>query len=721
MFPVLEVFTILNSKYEGKHVMNLSLKKIKPLTFLLLILTSVVITFSFLPAVKAQTVITSISPISGHVGTNVTLTANITTPDGRYQILFDGNEVLSGNATRNNVTVSLPVPHTFEGTHNITVVDVAVGENNTATFTLLTFYSIEPVDLPPSPAQLQENASLTISINMTGGRSNYTYPKVKVQTPSESLTYEALKNITTNVVGDFYDNLIYPIDFSNGANTNFTGEYRILFNETVVNQFFIGLTNSSKYHRGDIVNIQAVDYPLNENVTITIKLGNETIDSIPFNATDSIININWSVPSSALIGNYNLSITPVPGSKKNASDTQIFEVPGFKTEIFTRNLANKTVPNIFVRAYDESAKTYYNATSNVDGLASFTLERGNHNYTAFFKKVKVGEITNYSITQETTVNLTCRLTTANIKVVDSQNISVPFVSITITYNYTTTLDVVENRTETETGETNITGTLQFHSLLSNIMYKINASRSYIPDFKTEVFNQNNNTVYDLPAEAYVDIIIVCPAKRLHVQVIDANNQLVENVTVKAQELMGGLIYTNTTYTDGTVDLDCTFGRYTVKVYQGNILLNETKFDLFDDKNVTIKCQLLGLYVSLKVVDYFGQPIPNANVTLQREGLPVRSMQTQSNGLATFDNLIGGARAQIAVYLFDQTQPCITKGFDLSEPTTIEIKVEKYVLLAGFYVETSQFITAIIIAATVILILSIEVYRRKRLKSQKSSS
>ena len=719
MFPVLEVFTILNSKYEGKHLMNLSLKKIKPLTSLLLILTSVVMTFSLLPAVKAQTVITSISPISGHVGTNVTLTANITTPDGQYQILFDENEVLSENATGNNVTVSFTVPHTFEGVHNITIVDVAVGENNTATFTVLTFYSMGPVDLPPSPAQLQENASLTISVNMTGGKSNYTYPKLNVQTPSGNLTYEALKNITTNIVGDFYDNITYPIGFSNGANTNFTGEYKILFNETIVNQFFIGLTNSSKYHRGDIVNIKAVDYPLNENVTITIKFGNETIDSIPFNVTDSIVNVNWPVPSSALIGNYNLSITPVPSSKQNASDTQIFEVPGFQTDIFTRNLANKTVPNIFVRAYDESTKMCYNATSNTGGLASFMLERGNYNYTAFFKEVKVGEITKYNITEETTVNLTCRLTTANIKVVDSQDISVPFVSITITYNYTTNLNVIENRTGTEAGETNITGTLQFHSLLPNITYTINASRSYIPDFRTEVFNQNNNTVYDLPAVAYVDIIIMCPTKRLHVQVIDANNQFAENVTVKAQELMGGLIYTNTTYTDGTADLDCTFGRYTVKVYQGNILLNETTFYLFDNKNATIKCQLLGLYVSIKVVDYLGQPIPNANVTCQRNGLQISSL-TGSDGVTAFSNILGG-NLQLTVYLPGESHQYIETTSYVDHNSTIEIKIERYVMLAGFLVETGQFTTAMIIVVAIILILSIEIYRRKRLKPQKSVS
>jgi len=44
-----------------------------------------------------------------------------------------------------------------------------------------------------------------------------------------------------------------------------------------------------------------------------------------------------------------------------------------------------------------------------------------------------------------------------------------------------------------------------------------------------------------------------------------------------------------------------------------------------------------------------------------------------------------------------------------------------VIIAGFLVETGQLITAVIIVAAIILILSIEIYRRKHLKSQKSVS
>jgi len=105
--------------------------------------------------------------------------------------------------------------------------------------------------------------------------------------------------------------------------------------------------------------------------------------------------------------------------------------------------------------------------------------------------------------------------------------------------------------------------------------------------------------------------------------------------------------------------------------------------------------------------------------LQREGLLPRSSLTQSDGTASFSNLIGG-NLQIAVYLADETQPYVAKGFFIDKSTTIEIKIEKYVMLAGVLVETGQLTTAIIIAVTIILLLSMEVYRRKRLKPQKSS-
>jgi len=665
-------------------------------------------TLSFLHGVKAETRIISMTPSSGNVGTTLQLTANISTQDGEYKILFDENEILSGNATGNSVNASFVVPHVAEGLHNVTIIDVTAVENHTSTFTVLTFYSVTP-EVPSSPSQLQQGANLKISVNVTGGKSNYTYPLLKIQTPSGNLTYEASSNITTDVSGDYYNNFTYPRDFSIGANANFTGEYKILFNETFANQFFIGLTNCSEYHRGDIANIKAVDYPLNENVNITISFGNKTIDSILYNATDGTINTDWPVPSNVTVGKYNLTITPVPNSKQNASDTQIFDVPGFRTEIFTRNLANQTVPNIFVKAFDKSANAYNNNTSGTDGLANFMLEKGDYSCEAYFKEVRVGEI-NFTITEEKQVNFTCQLTSVNISVVDAQSVSVPFVFINLTYNYTTNLGVPENRTGTESGETNITGILQFRSLFPNITYAINASRY------GEVFN---NTIYDLPAEEYVNITILCPTKKFHFQVIDANGQPVVNVIVKAQELMGGLIYDNTTDTGGETVLDCALGRYVVRVYLNAALLNETAFDLFEDQNQTIKCQLCGLNISIKVVDYFGQPIPNANVTLQRDGLQNSSL-TSSNGMATFSNIVGGD-LRTAVYLPGQLQPCAVKTSYVDGSATIEIRIDKYVMLAGFLVETSQLTTVIIIAVAGVLAVSIEVYRRKRPKPQKSES
>jgi hypothetical protein len=96
-----------------------------------------------------------------------------------------------------------------------------------------------------------------------------------------------------------------------------------------------------------------------------------------------------------------------------------------------------------------------------------------------------------------------------------------------------------------------------------------------------------------------------------------------------------------------------------------------------------------------------------------------SALTKSDGLVTFSNIIGGD-LQVTVYLPEQSQPFIVTTSFVDGSKTIEIKLDKYVILAGFLVETSHLTTAIIIAVTVILALSIEVYRRKRFKPQKSS-
>jgi hypothetical protein len=122
---------------------------------------------------------------------------------------------------------------------------------------------------------------------------------------------------------------------------------------------------------------------------------------------------------------------------------------------------------------------------------------------------------------------------------------------------------------------------------------------------------------------------------------------------------------------------------------------------------------------VKVVDYFGQPISNANVTWQLDDRQDSAL-TKSDGLATFSNIIGGD-LQVTVYLPGQSQPFMVSTSFVDNSETIEIKLERYVIVAGFLIETSYLVTIIIIAATILLVLLVEVYRRKRLKPQKSST
>ncbi|MEM2910944.1 MAG: hypothetical protein QW146_00375 [Candidatus Bathyarchaeia archaeon] len=692
-------------------------RKIKPLTLTLLIAVSATITFLVLPYVKAETRIISLTPSSGYVGTEVQIIANITTENGQYRLKFDQIELPGGNAVGNKVNASFSVPHKPEGTYNVTLIDVKSGESANATFTVLTSYSFKPL-IPEPPVQVQQGGNVTILVNITGGKVNYKYPQVKVQTPASAIYEATSKNITTNDVGDFSDIFIYPTDFSNGANTNFTGEYKILFDENTVGTFFIGLTDRSEYHRGDIVKIKAVDYLAynDKNVTITIKFGNEIIDSFNFTVTEGVVNASWSIPNATLIGNYSLSITPVPASKQNANDTQVFKIPGFKTEIFPRNLAHEVVPNVLVKIYDAPVNKTYETESDEDGVAAIWLERGRYNSTAYFKGVMVGNFT-FDITNEgKKLDVECKLTNINITVVSAQdaNVRIPFVSISLTYNYTTDPEGEEKTEPVKFYQIDITGTLHLHSMLLNAIYEVNASRY------GQIFNKNNNTFTSLQLQAWNNIVIVCPVNSLRVNVVDAKSQPIKDVTVDAQELTGGLQYTSFTDQNGQALLNCVFGAYIVRVSYHGVLLNETKVNLFNHQNLTIYCLRYNLPIFVKVVDYFGQPIPNVNVTIERNGQMISSKRTESNGMAKFTEI--GGTLTIKVYLTNQNQPTTIFttfiGEERNETNPIEVRIGKYVIIAGFLIETVQFTSMILVTAVIMLIVAVEVYRRKRLKPRK---
>jgi len=438
--------------------------------------------------------------------------------------------------------------------------------------------------------------------------------------------------------------------------------------------------------------------------TATLQRENVTAD------LGGIVTANWVVPSNASIGTYTLNVTSTSSSQtvKKPPDTQTFLVPGFDVNVTTRNRAQEPVAFVAVEVRENNTLVE-NTTSSSSGLVPLELEIGNYTFKASFRNKKVGQL-DLTVTNKTSESLVCNLTNLNVKVIamaSGTEIVVPEVKIWLT---------PENVTLT----TDINGTAVAHSLLPDVTrpYILNASRYNVPF-------RNVTTIPTMlvngTAIAWFNKTIICPTLMLQVNAANANGQPIAQVRVKVRELIGGLFNESWTDSAGKAVFDFIFGKYIIGIYDTDgIKLNETSVDLFQNQNVSIPCVLSGLNVSVKIIDYLGQPMSNANVTLQREGTSSRSARTQSDGTVTFSSITGGD-LQMTVYLHDQTQPCVETGFFADKSTTISIKIEKYVLLAGMLVETSQLATVLIIALTLLLVLAIEVYRRRHAKPKETEN
>ncbi len=668
---------------------------------------SLVYAFSLSPRVCAEVRITSLDPSSGNVGTSVQLIADLDTENGQYEILFNSSLVATGTASGYSVNASFTVPEISGGNHSITLVDVTAQKNISRIFTVSTFYYLQVV-VPSAPLQLQENDTAPIYLNMTGGGSSKPYvANITVQDPSGTVftrmhTYETSSTGTANVV------LNYPNDFEGRASTNLVGTYVVFFNETLdLDIFSVGLTNSTEYHRSDFVDIRAA-YKAGENVSVTVA-GKDILSSVNVTAdSNGIVSYsNWTVPLNASVGTYNVSIVSVSPSPtiKNPPDIQEFTVPGFAVNVTAKNLAGDSVPSVDIRAFADG-QSLANGTTGSAGSAVLKLETGSYACEAYSKDQKVGEL-ELEISNVTSVDLLCNLTNLRIRtvaVVDGIEVGVPEAGIFI---------APENKTHF----TDITGTSVMRSLLPNVAYTLNVSRYNVP------FNVTNipDLLVDSNMVAWYDVAVFCPATSLEVTVFKADGSSFNDAVVKIQERLGGIEYVGNTDANGAVTFTAVFGRYNVRVYDtSGIKLNETAVDLFEDQNVSVHCSLYGLVFSVKVVDYFGQPISGVTVTLRRNSGSIVSDKTEGDGTATFDGLIGG-NIEVAVYIGDHAEPTAAQEFTVNDSTSTQIKIDKYTVILGLLVETGQLAVALIIISTVVVILLLEVYRMRRLRIQKSES
>lgn len=690
-------------------------RKAASLLCLVLILASFFASFSFLPKVRAETVIASLSPSGGVVGTIVDLMANLTTANGTFQVLWDNNVLIpNGVAVGNSVNVTFTVPAATSGSHAIVLIDVAKGENSTVSFGVSTAYSFDVLPKLVAPAQSQEGDSFQFSLNMTGGDQGKTnVANVTVEAPNNA-SYSDFGNIATGNDGSGILIMNYPGDF--GGNTNFTGQYSVFFNGTLEWTFSVGLTNSSEYHRNQALDIKAA-YASGENVILTLT-GNALnySESLTADMTGIVHYVNSTILSSAPASStYTVNLTSASGpTSKAPPDVQIFTVPGLAVNITTRNLAGEPVPNLSVQVF-ENSNSVYNLTSNANGTALSNgivpmLEVGNYVCNASLGNQEIGRRAIAVDETSTTFDLYCNLTNLIVVVRDEDGVMIPDVALSL---------ADENRpTSALTLQpTDVNGTSIAHSILplldnAPISYVLNASR-YGTVFNTTAHLQ-------LPVIGSSVLSIVCPKENLLVNVVDGSGQPISNANVSATEAKGGLFYSNTTLADGNTIIHATFGRYLVQVYVNGIELNETTVDLnITTVNVLMNCALYGLSVSVRISDYFGQSVPNLNVTLQRTGYQ-KSIISGSDGLAVFNNIVGGD-LQLSVRQGGESSPIAVETVSVDNAMTVDIRLGKYLVLAGMLVETGPFVTVMMIVLTVIFIICLEVYMKRRAKPKKSIS
>jgi hypothetical protein len=686
------------------------LGKTKQRAVLFLILTSIVLPYSYFSTVSAQgTEILSISVSSGIVGTEVTVIANITTSNGQYTVKFDGTNITTEVAVGTVVSSTFNIPETYGGNHTITVQDDATGEVGIVTFLVEPSFVIN-VTTPVSPLQLQESDSVPIILNVTGAAQVETIlMNVTVQTP-ESISYERVFNVTASLIGSNATILSFPNDFSPNANTSLVGSYQVTLNSTVSDSTFtIGLTNSTQYHRGQTVGIKAL-YAPNENVSLLItgKNTNFAQDLMADSTTGIVTYDGFVVPPNAQVNySYMVNITSTSNQTiKSPPDIQNFTILGFPVNFTMNNLAGFPVSGVALSVYENSGTVNVTSgTSNIAGLISLNVEVGTYTANATYKNKKVGDYTSITISESTPQEtLTCNLTSMGIVAIDTSGDPIPGISLTL-------LEVEDNTTAV-LNNTDITGVSLALSLLPNNTYVLNATR-YATQF-------NETTIADLSTVDWYNISIIVPTYTLQLNVFGASGQPLTDVTAKASELSGGIIE-QSEVSNGLLELNTTLGIYEIQIIAYGVTLNQTSVNLNETVvNASIICNLYGLTISVKVVDYVGQPISNSNVTVEN-GLWYDSGLTAGDGAVTFTNALGGP-IQTTVILPGQSLPYTTTTyyFDAAADTTT-VSAGRYLDVGGVLVEVSQLMTILLIIASVVVIACIEVYKWRLSKAKRAES
>lgn len=644
---------------------------------------------------------TTPSDASGAKGDNIDVLGTIFTLNGSYQLFVGKTLVASGKADGYYVETNFTVPELPAASYALILRDVTINVNASGTFNIKVGYSATAAS-----TAIQEGESVSINVAVTGGALGKTYgAKVEVISPSGASYLASVELGIPNIQGTASKTLLFPsAAFSNIGNTDLAGAYTIKFNSTLGSSFFnVNILDSDSYHRGDTIKIRATGYEPNQAVTITVTGSTGTLNTFDVSATaDGKIDTTWIVAPETPIGECNIKITP-SGTQKITQDKQTFSITGFIVTVHTINLSGSPVPQIDVQCIDSATGAKTNSTTDLNGNTFFTLEKGDHSLTAYSDDVNVGQA-NITVTGDETFNLKCRLSDMEITVQTEAGIAMPFVNLDIVYQYQSS---TISRNGSIKGQTGYSGSFNLSSTIAGATYTISAS------LYNEIFNTNNNTATSLSNEGITQVTIICPSKNVTLGITGYGDIAIPEARVELVEQTNGLFYSAITGSNGEAVLHPTFGNYRLRVYKDNTLLKETNIQVFDNIEEQLYCSIYGIQISVSVIDVFGSPISNANVTLN--GSETTSVgATKSNGIATFTNIIGG-NMQIIAQISGSQDASQAITVTVNESMTVQIKMEKYISVGGALVQASTLTTIIIVIVIAFLFLGIDLYCRRKVK------
>ncbi len=447
---------------------------------------------------------------------------------------------------------------------------------------------------------------------------------------------------------------------------------------------------------------------------MNIKIAGSSVANYPTDETadpKGVVTHMWRIFGNATLGTHVVTLaSPTVPDLKPVPDSQSVPVLEIIVYCQAQNKYEVGEPVGLAGVKVEAlGPTKAEGISNKTGWVDFRLDRGNYTFKVSWKEVQVG-VLNQSVTGNATeyiliktFHIECELTHITIATYPR----LPFINITLTSNKTT-----------ESFETNNTGIIATNTF-AGVTYRIEARR-YGHLFL-------NQSIGNLTVSRWVDITI--PAYSLFVNAVDSKGQPLQNVDVNVVEWSSGVVMgSETTNNWGSVTFSFIFGRYKVRVYNGSalvensVILNETVVDLIEDQFfLLIYCNIYNVDLSVSVIDYFGQPIPNAVVKVERDGVEIASSTTEEHGTASLQGIMGGS-CRVSLYILGKL--CETKTLYLDGDRDLMFNIDKYIVIGGHPLEIVQFIALAslsILVAVFALALAYRKFVMTRMKKKEETT